>query len=106
MVNLLPLDEGETITTMMPLPEDEDAWSELFVMFVTASGNVRRNSLSDFTNVMANGKIAMKLNEGDKLVRVRTCTEDDDVLLSAKGGKVIRFPVTDVRVFSSRSKSV
>ena len=80
LVNLLPLDEGETITTMMPLPEDEDAWSELFVMFATASGIVRRNSLSDFTNVMANGKIAMKLSEGDKLVRVRTCTEADDVL--------------------------
>ena len=105
LVNLLPLDEGETITTMMPLPEDEEVWSELFVMFATASGNVRRNSLSDFTNVMANGKIAMKLKEGDKLVRVRTCTEDDDVLLSAKGGKVIRFPVTDVRVFSSRSST-
>ena len=105
LVNLLPLDEGETITTMMPLPEDEETWSNQFVMFSTASGNVRRNSLSDFTNVMANGKIAMKLNEGDKLVRVRTCTEDDDVLLSAVGGKVIRFPVTAVRVFSGRTST-
>ncbi|MBT5514593.1 MAG: DNA gyrase subunit A [Rhodospirillaceae bacterium] len=105
LVNLLPLDEGETITTMMPLSEDEDSWSDLFVMFSTASGNVRRNSLSDFTNVMANGKIAMKLNEGDKLVRVRTCTEGDDILLSAVGGKVIRFPVTAVRVFSGRTST-
>jgi len=105
LVNLLPLDEGETITTMMPLPEDEDSWADLFVMFATSSGNIRRNSLSDFTNVMVNGKIAMKLNEGDKLVRVRTCTEDDDVLLSARGGKVIRFPVTAVRVFSGRTST-
>ncbi len=105
LVNLLPLDEGETITTMMPLPEDEETWAQSFVMFATSSGNVRRNSLSDFTNVMSNGKIAMKLAEGDKLVRVRTCTEDDDVLLSANGGKVIRFPVTAVRVFSGRTST-
>ncbi len=105
MVNLLPLKEGETITTMMPLPEDEDTWENLFVMFSTASGGVRRNRLSDFTNVMSNGKIAMKLGEDDKLVRVRTCTEDDDVLLSARGGKVIRFPVDAVRVFNSRAST-
>ena len=105
LVNLLPLDEGETVTTMMPLPEDEESWGGLYVMFATASGNVRRNSLSDFTNVMSNGKIAMKLNEGDKLVRVRTCTEGDDILLSARGGKVIRFPVTAVRVFSGRTST-
>ncbi|MBT6093250.1 MAG: DNA gyrase subunit A, partial [Rhodospirillaceae bacterium] len=105
MVNLLPLKDGETITTMMPLPEDEDTWSELFVMFSTASGGVRRNRLSDFTNVMSNGKIAMKLGEDDKLVRVRTCTEDDDVLLSARAGKVIRFPVDAVRVFNSRAST-
>ena len=72
-------------------------------MFATSMGNVRRNRLSDFTNVMANGKIAMKLNEGDALVRVRTCTEDDDVVLSTKDGKCIRFPVGDVRVFSGRT---
>jgi len=105
LINLLPLDEGETISTLMPLPEDEDSWADLFVMFATETGNVRRNSLSDFTNVKANGKIAMKLAEGDKLVRVRTCTEDDDVLLLASGGKVIRFPVTDVRVFSGRTST-
>ncbi|MDA1089533.1 MAG: DNA gyrase subunit A [Proteobacteria bacterium] len=103
LINMLPLNEGETITTMMPLPEDENTWSDLFVMFSTASGGVRRNRLSDFTNVFANGKIAMKLEDGDKLVRVRTCSEDDDILLSAQGGKCIRFPVTAVRVFSSRA---
>jgi len=103
MINILPLDEGETITTLMPLPEDEDTWANLFVVFATASGNIRRNSLSDFTNVKANGKIAMKLDKGDRLVRVRTCTEDDDVLLSTRGGRCIRFPVTDVRVFSGRT---
>ena len=105
LVNLLPLDEGETITTTMPLPEEEATWGDLFVMFATASGGVRRNSLSDFTNVMTNGKIAMKLAEGDQLVRVRTCTEDDDVLLSSVGGKVIRFPVTAVRVFAGRTST-
>ncbi|MDA0306608.1 MAG: DNA gyrase subunit A [Proteobacteria bacterium] len=103
LINVLPLDEGETITTMMPLPEDEESWGDLFVMFATASGGVRRNSLKDFTNIKANGKIAMKMADGDKLVRVRTCTEDDDILLSAQGGKCIRFPVTDVRVFSGRT---
>ncbi len=103
MINLLPLDQGETITTLMPLPEDEDTWGDLFVMFATASGHVRRNRLSDFVNVWANGKIAMKLDSGDSLVRVRTCTQDEDVLLSTRGGKCIRFPVTDVRVFMGRT---
>jgi DNA gyrase subunit A len=105
-INLLPLDEGETITTVMPLPEDEDSWGDLFVMFATAFGYVRRNALSDFTDVRANGKIAMKFTGDyaeDKLVRVRVCTEDDDILLSAAGGKCIRFPVDSVRVFSGRS---
>jgi DNA gyrase subunit A len=105
LINLLPLAEGETITTLMPLPEDEAAWANLYVMFATASGGVRRNSLKDFVNVKANGKIAMKLKEGDRLVRVRTCTEDDDILLSARGGKCIRFPVTAVRVFSGRTSA-
>ncbi|HEY9079083.1 DNA gyrase subunit A [Magnetovibrio sp.] len=114
MVNILPLEQGETISTMMPLPEDESTWNEMFVMFSTASGGVRRNSLSDFTNVMANGKIAMKLDEGDRLVGVQVCTEDDDVLLAAKNGKCIRFPVSKkdeagnekgVRVFASRAST-
>ncbi len=105
MINLLPLAEGETISTLMPMPEDEASWGDLFVMFATASGGVRRNRLSDFVNVMANGKIAMKLDAGDRLVRVRTCTEDDDVLLSTRLGKCIRFPVTDVRVFVGRAST-
>ncbi len=105
MINILPLDEGETITTVMPLPEDERAWEELFVVFATASGGVRRNRLSDFTNVMANGKIAMKLAEGDHLVRVRVFGEDDDIFLATRLGKCIRFPLTDVRVFSGRTST-
>jgi len=103
MINLLPIDMGETITTLMPLPEDEESWGDLFVMFATATGAVRRNRLSDFTNVMANGKIAMKLKENDRLVRVRTCTLDDDVLLTTRNGKCIRFPLTDVRLFVGRA---
>ena len=105
MVNLLPLDEGEIITTLMPLPEDESSWSDLSVMFATASGNARRNSLADFCNVKSNGKIAMKLDEGDQLIGVQTCSEDDDILLSTRDGKCIRFPVTAVRVFNSRSST-
>lgn len=105
MINILPLDEGETIATLLPLPEDEETWADLSVLFSTASGGIRRNLLSDFTNVMANGKIAMKLKDGDRLVRVRTCTEDDDVLLSTRLGKCIRFPVSGLRVFSSRSST-
>ncbi|MBF0391317.1 MAG: DNA gyrase subunit A [Alphaproteobacteria bacterium] len=104
LVNLLPLD-GATISTLMPLPEDEAAWSELHVMFATASGGVRRNLLSDFTNVMTNGKIAMKLDEGDRLIGVATCTEEMDVLLASRKGKCIRFPVPDVRVFAGRTST-
>ncbi|WES32250.1 DNA gyrase subunit A [Varunaivibrio sulfuroxidans] len=105
IINLLPLDKGETITTLMPLPEDESTWSDMFVMFATASGGVRRNRLSDFVNVKSNGKIAMKLDEGEQLVGVKVCGEDDDILLAAQGGKCIRFPVTAVRVFASRASS-
>ena len=103
LVNVLPLDAGETISTLMPLPEDEESWGELFVMFATSQGTIRRNSLADFVNVKANGKIAMKLDEGESLIGVQTCDENDDVLLAASGGKCIRFPVTDVRVFSGRT---
>ena len=105
LVNLLPLAENETITTIMPMPEDEESWNDLHVMFATASGGVRRNSLSDFVSVRANGKIAMKLDDGDSLVSVAACREDQDVLLVAKSGKCIRFPVVDVRVFSSRNST-
>ncbi len=105
MINLLPLDEGEIITTVMPLPEEEETWKDLHVMFATSSGTVRRNLLSDFTNIMANGKIAMKLDDGERLIAVQTCTEDHDVLLAARSGKCIRFPVTDVRVFAGRTST-
>ncbi|MEM7213880.1 MAG: DNA gyrase C-terminal beta-propeller domain-containing protein, partial [Pseudomonadota bacterium] len=103
LINLLPLETDERITTIMPLPEDEESWASLDVMFATESGNVRRNKLSDFVEVRQNGKIAMKLNEGDQILRVDICTENDDVLLTTAGGKAIRFPVTDVRVFSGRT---
>ena len=103
MVNLLPLKNGETISTVMPLPEDESTWGDLNVMFSTSSGNVRRNDLSDFVNVMRNGKIAMKLGERDRLVGVATCSEQNDVLLSTRHGKCIRFEVGAVRVFTGRS---
>jgi len=104
-VNLLPLSEGENITTIMKLPENEAECKDLSIMFATAQGNVRRNSLLDFVNVQSNGKIAMKLDEGDKLVNVALCTEDNDVMLAAKSGKCIRFPVTDVRVFVGRNST-
>jgi DNA gyrase subunit A len=107
MVNLLPnLTDGETISTVMPLPEDEESWSGLTVMFATANGYVRRNSLSDFVDVRANGKIAMKFegeDADDRLIAVGTCTENDDVLLATRNGKAIRFPIGDVRVFAGRN---
>jgi len=105
MVNLLPLQEGETISTVMLLPEDESEAAESYVMFATAAGNVRRNRLSDFTNIKANGKIAMKLQDDDRLVNVRICNEEQDVLLATKAGMCIRFPVTDVRVFTGRTST-
>ncbi len=105
MVNLLPLEEGEFITTVMPLPEDEESWGDLFAMFATRIGNIRRNLLSDFVNIKANGKIAMKLEEGDALVDVQVCTEEDDVLLATDKGMCIRSAVTDVRVFSGRTST-
>jgi DNA gyrase subunit A len=103
LVNLLPLEEGERITTIMPLPEDENTWADLDVMFATTRGTVRRNKLSDFVEVRQNGKIAMKLDEGDSIVGVETCTNTDDVLLTTARGQAIRFKVTDVRVFAGRN---
>ncbi|MDW3207531.1 MAG: DNA gyrase subunit A [Alphaproteobacteria bacterium] len=105
MVNVLPLQKDEWITTVMPLPEEEGSWSELDAVFATATGNVRRNKLSDFTNVKANGKIAMKLDEGDRLVSVSVCSDDQDILLSTQQGKCIRFEVGAVRVFSGRTST-
>ena len=104
-INLLPLDEGENITTIMKLPENEADCQDMSIMFATAQGNVRRNSLMDFVNVQSNGKIAMKLDEGDKLINVRICQEDNDIMLAARSGKCIRFPVTEVRVFVGRNST-
>jgi DNA gyrase subunit A len=103
MINILPLEQGERITTIMPLPEDESSWGNLDVMFATTSGTVRRNKLSDFVDVRRSGIIAMKLDEDEAIVDVQICTERDDVLLTAAGGQCIRFAVTDVRVFSGRT---
>jgi len=106
MVNLLPLDEGETISTIMPLPEDEAVWGDLHVMFATSRGDVRRNRLSDFAEVRANGKIAMKLGENERLISVQTCSaESDDVLLATRMGKAIRFAVQEVREFKGRDST-
>ncbi|MCU0820426.1 MAG: DNA gyrase subunit A, partial [Beijerinckiaceae bacterium] len=103
--NFLPLAEDERITTVMALPEDEAAWETLDVMFATESGNVRRNKLSDFVQVNRNGKIAMKLDEGDQIVDVATCSEMDNVLLTTALGQCIRFSVDEVRVFKGRDST-
>jgi DNA gyrase subunit A len=111
MVNLLPLAEGETISTVLTLPEDEAEWSKLHIMFATAHGTVRRNSMDAFTNIPTAGKIAMRFGtdeEGDandRLIGVSLLTEEDDVLLATRGGKAIRFAATDVREFQSRTAS-
>jgi DNA gyrase subunit A len=103
LINILPLDQGESITTIMPLPEDESTWDKLDVMFATTRGTVRRNKLSDFADVRRSGIIAMKLDEGDSIVDVQICTENDDVLLTSAAGQCIRFAVNDVRVFQGRT---
>ena len=105
MINLLPLDQGETITSVMPMPEDEKDWDRLDLMFATSTGNVRRNKLSDFVRINVSGKIAMKPNEGDRIIGVQICTEQDDVILTNANGRCIRFPVTDVRVFTGRTST-
>src|SRR5688572_28657835 len=107
MINLLPLSEGETISTVLPLPEDETEWSKLHVMFATAKGSVRRNSMDAFANIRTSGKIAMRFEEGsdDRLIAVSLLTEDDDVLLATRNGRAIRFAATDVREFQSRDSN-
>ncbi len=105
LVNLLPLDQNETINSIMSLPVDEEDWKNLDIMFASRSGGVRRNSLADFTRVNRNGKIAMKPDEGDGIVDVRLCTEDDDILLTTAMGKSLRCRVTDVRRFVGRTSS-
>src|SRR5207237_5335784 len=103
LINILPLEQGQRISTIMPLPEDESSWAQLDVMFATTGGTVRRNKLSDFVDVRRSGIIAMKLEDGESIVDVQICTERDDVLLTAAGGHGIRFAVTDVRVLTART---
>ncbi|MEQ1769509.1 MAG: DNA gyrase subunit A [Devosia sp.] len=102
LINMLPLDDGERITSIMVLPEDEAEQQKLDIIFATSSGRVRRNSLADFVDINKNGKIAMKLDEGDRIVDVATCTAADDVLLTTAAGQAIRFQVDEVRVFKGR----
>ena len=101
--NLLPLKSHHQISSIMPLPEDENEWKKLLVIFVTANGNVRKNSLEDFININANGKIAMKLEENDTIAGVKICRDDQDIMLSTKHGKCIRFMSKKLRVFKGRS---
>ncbi len=105
MINLLPIEQDEKINTVMPMPENEETWKNLQIIFSTKNGNIRRNQLSDFTNIRQNGKIAMKLNENDELVSVIPCTDKDNVLIATRLGKAIRFDVNDVRVFVGRGSS-
>jgi DNA gyrase subunit A len=103
LFNILPLKSHQTISSIMPLPEDENEWKKLLVIFVTANGNVRKNSLDDLSNINANGKIAMKLESNDKIVGVRICRDDQDIMLSTKSGKCIRFMAKKLRLFKGRS---
>jgi DNA gyrase subunit A len=103
LINILPMEQGERITTIMPLPEDESSWGALDVMFATTRGTVRRNKLSDFVDVRRSGIIAMKLDEGEAIVDIQICTEKDDILLTSAHGQCVRFPVGDVRVFQGRT---
>ncbi|NNK78880.1 MAG: DNA gyrase subunit A [Litoreibacter sp.] len=105
IVNILPIPTGTSIAAIMPVDRDEEDWGDLQVVFATTAGDVRRNALSDFTNVKSNGKIAMKLPEGVELVNARICSEDDDVLLVTNAGRAIRFRTTDVRVFKGRDST-
>jgi len=101
--NLLPLKSHHSISSIMPLPEDETEWKKLLVIFVTANGNVRKNTLEDFSNINSSGKIAMKLEDGDKIVGVKICRDDQDIMLSTKNGKCIRFMSKKLRLFKGRS---
>ena len=103
MVNIISLKENEYITNIMPMPEDQDDWDKLNIMFATTQGNVRRNDLSDFKRIQSNGKIAIRLDDNDKLISVKVCHEDDHILLASRDGKATRFEVKDVRVFRSRT---
>ncbi|RWR31474.1 DNA gyrase subunit A [Sinirhodobacter populi] len=105
IVNILPIPQGVTIASLMPVDAPEAEWDGYQVFFSTSDGDVRRNALSDFANVKRNGKIAMKLPEGVTLVDTRMCTEDDDIMLVMAGGRAIRFPVPEVRIFKGRDST-
>jgi DNA gyrase subunit A len=105
IVNILPIPTGVSIAAIMPVDRPDEEWDDLQIAFATSEGDVRRNALSDFTNVMRNGKIAMKLPEGVELVNARICSEDDDIMLVTDSGRAIRFSVTDVRVFKGRDST-
>lgn len=105
IINLLPLEAGEAISTIMPMPQDASEWDKMHIVFATSAGHVRRNALSDFTNIRANGKIAMKLDDKERLIAVQSCNETNDLLLTTRSGRCIRFAVTDVREFASRSST-
>ena len=105
VVNILPIPPGVSIAAIMPVDVPEDDWANLQIIFATTAGDVRRNALSDFVNVKRNGKIAMDLPEGVKMVNARICSEDDDVMLVTNSGRAIRFSTTDVRVFKGRKST-
>ncbi|HEY8964616.1 MAG TPA: DNA gyrase C-terminal beta-propeller domain-containing protein, partial [Alphaproteobacteria bacterium] len=105
LINMLPLEQGENVSVYLRLPENEELWNKLDILFATSHGSVRRNKLSDFQNIRSNGLIAMKLEEGESLVSVKICRDDEDVMLATLNGKAIRFPVTDIRVFSGRTST-
>ncbi len=105
LINLLPLQQDETITSILPLPEEERGEAGVFILFATRSGNVRRNELADFVEVRQNGKIAMKLDAGDEIAGAQLCRETDDILLTTADGQAIRFPVTEVRIFKGREST-
>tara|TARA_B100001027_G_scaffold211782_1_gene180372 strand:- start:1060 stop:3624 length:2565 start_codon:yes stop_codon:yes gene_type:complete len=102
MINLLPISTDENIQTIMPMPNETEKWDSLSVVFATSSGSVRRNKLSDFTNIRSNGKIAMKLGPTDRLIGVAPCNDESDIMLASNKGKAIRFATKDLRVFNSR----
>ncbi|SHE42867.1 DNA gyrase subunit A [Ruegeria intermedia] len=105
IVNILPIPTGVSIAAIMPVDVPDEEWENLQIVFATSAGDVRRNALSDFTNVKRNGKIAMDLPEGVELVNARICSDDDDVMLVTNSGRAIRFPTTDVRVFKGRKST-
>ncbi len=105
LVNLMPLQDGENVSVYLRVPENEEVWDKLDIMFATSHGSVRRNKLTDFQNIRSNGLIAMKLEEGEKLVSVKICTDQEDILLATARGKAIRFAVDDIRVFSGRTST-